>query len=465
MSHHLLDTLYDKMLSRFGLLLLAVTLMVNLGALLAVDMGVDSLDDARERAIQASVVTAEIREVRIMLHAAESAQRGFLYTDNKDYLKPLNENEGRISAGLERVSKMVADDPARQKLVDRVRVIALEKFADLNKAIAVQQMGQKVAAMAIVMTDQGKHLMEALDVEMSNLLRQEEQIQRERMQKWADVQLTRRWGFAAILLINALLLLGGTVTIVRDMARKKAELARLDELTSVLSSEVTQRAQELRALSVHLLGVQEEERRNIARELHDELGGTLSAVKMDIVMGRDAAAKRSDDQGVARLQRALTAIDGAIQFSRRLIEDLRPTLLDNIGFEAALQSMIEQFSERCDCQCVVLLPEGELNLTAAQSTTLYRICQEALTNVMKYAKAKQVSISLTGDCLQWTLIISDDGVGLDSTKRLGTISHGLLGMRERLLALGGTFDIRGKAGLGTTVHATFPVIESGSLSS
>ena len=465
MSRHLLDTLYDKMLSRFGLLLLAVTLLVNLGALLAVDTGVDSLEDARERAIQASVVTAEIREVRIMLHAAESAQRGFLYTDNKDYLKPLNENEGRISAGLERVGKMVADDPARQKLVDRVRVIALEKFADLNKTIAVQQMGQKDAARAIVMTDQGKHLMEALDMEMSNLLRQEEQIRLERMQKWADVQLTRRWGFAAILLINALLLLAGTVTIVRDMARKKAELARLDELTSVLASEVAQRAQELRALSVHLLGVQEEERRTIARELHDELGGTLSAVKMDIVMGRDAAAKRSDDQGVARLQRALSAIDGAIQFSRRLIEDLRPTLLDNIGFEAALQSMIEQFSERCDCQCVVSLPEGELNLTTAQSTTLYRICQEALTNVMKHAKAKQVSISLTGDSLQWTLIISDDGVGLDSTKRLRTISHGLLGMRERLLALGGTFDIRGKAGLGTTIHATFPVIESGSLSS
>ena len=210
---------------------------------------------------------------------------------------------------------------------------------------------------------------------------------------------------------------------------------------------------------MHLLRVQEEERRTVARELHDELGGTLSAIKMDILMGRDAAAKRSDEKSVARLQRALASIDSAIQFIRRLIEDLRPTLLDNIGLEAALRAMVDQFCERCGVKCEISLPEGELNLTSAQSTALYRICQEALTNVMKYAKAKQVTINLTSDGSVWRLQLADDGVGLATTQQHHSMSHGLLGMRERIVALGGSFDIRGAAGQGTTLTASFPVVE------
>ena len=228
----------------------------------------------------------------------------------------------------------------------------------------------------------------------------------------------------------------------------------------MLASEVAQRAEELRALSAYLLRVQEEERRTVARELHDELGGTLSAVKMDIMMGGAAAAKRGDEKSVARLQRAHTSIDSAIQFTRRLIEDLRPTLLDNLGFEAALRSMTEQFSERAGCACIISLPEGELSMTSAQSTALYRICQEALTNIMKYAKAKKVTITLTIDGPQWKLLLADDGVGLDATKQHRSMSHGLLGMRERIVALGGTFDIRGEVGRGTMLAATFPVVES-----
>jgi signal transduction histidine kinase len=108
---------------------------------------------------------------------------------------------------------------------------------------------------------------------------------------------------------------------------------------------------------------------------------------------------------------------------------------------------------------VIALPEGELHLSPLQSTTLYRVCQEALTNIMKYAKAKNVTIALSSDGSTWTLTLTDDGVGLEATKQHRVLSHGLLGMRERIVALGGSFDIRGKAGFGTTLRATFPVIE------
>ena len=301
--------------------------------------------------------------------------------------------------------------------------------------------------------------MEEFDAVASQFLIAETQLLTTRRQKWTDIQLGIRWGFAAIFFINALLILLSAVTIRRDMAKRREALVQLDEHASVLASEVAQRAEELRALTAYLLRVQEEERRTVARELHDELGGTLSAVKMDILMGRDAAAKRSDEKSVARLQRAVTSIDSGIQFIRLLIEDLRPTLLDNLGFEAALRSMTEHFSERTGTACTISLPEGELNLTSAQSTALYRVCQEALTNIMKYAKAKQVTIALSCDGSQWTLLLTDDGVGLAATKQHRVMSHGLLGMRERIVALGGTFDIRGADGRGTTLCAAFPIGE------
>ncbi len=460
MPLRLLNSLYDKLHSRLGLALLALALVINLASLLAIDKGINILAQTRIEAIQARGVVISLLGLQSLLFEAESAQRGFLYTGNVKYLAAMNDNEPQIVATLTKLRKTLDGNPVQLAMVDRLEKVAVEKLADMSKTIAVKQMGQDGAALALVMTDQGKLLTETLEADISRGLRQQEQIVSGLISRTDDIQLAIRWGFAAVFLVNALLILAGAVTVIRhDIRRQRAELVRVDERTAALAGEVAQRAAELRALSAHLIEVQENERHTVARELHDELGGTLSAVKMDILMGRDAASKRGDEKSVARLQRALVSIDSGVQFTRRLIEDLRPTLLDNLGFEAALRSMTEQFSERCSVTCDISLPEGELNLTSAQSTALYRICQEALTNVMKYANAKEVTIALTTDGAYWRLLLADDGVGLDTTKRNRSISHGLLGMRERIVALGGTFDISGPAGCGTTLTAAFPVVE------
>ena len=476
MLRRVFNALYDKLLSRLGLALLALALLVNIGALLAVDAGVRRVEEAAKLAVVSRNVTTEILAVQSMLYEAESAQRGFLYTQNDAYLQPLDENEAEITSRFAKLREMVMDNSVQQKRLDQVRRIAMEKLVDLNKTIAIQKMGQKDAARALVMSNQGKQLMADIDAQILQFLSQEALVLQERIQKGAGIQLATRWGFAAILFINALMILACAVAVMRGMAREldrdraelvrhdereAAELVRHDEREAVTAAEVVEREAELRALTVHLLRIQEEERRHVARELHDELGGTLSAIKLDIIMGRDAASKRDDEKSVARLQRAVAAIDSGIQFVRRLIENLRPTLLDNLGFEAALREMTDQFCERTSIKCIVSIPEGELNLTSAQSTTLYRVCQEALTNVMKYAKAKQVTITLTSEGSLGKLIITDDGVGLAATKQHRSMSHGLLGMRERMVALGGTFDIRGEAGCGTRLTASFPVIEKG----
>ena len=452
--------IYDSMLSHVGLALLGIALLLNAAALLLVNDRVNALSEARDWYIHSRSTLKAMRVFNLLLSEAESSQRGFLYTDNKDYLKPFNDNERKIGAQLAELRVLVTDKPLQQKLVDRIRLLTQEKLREMNKTVAMQQMGQKDAARDVVMTDQGKQLMNDLDQEIDLFISREDALSVELQTRWEQALLAIRWSFVVILSVNALLLMAGLITIKRDIARKRAALVQLDERAAVLASEIAQRAEELRALTAYLQRVQEEERRNVARELHDELGGTLSAVKMDIIMGRDAAAKRDDEKSVARLARAHTSIDSAIQFTRRLIENLRPTLLDNLGFEAALRSMTEQFCERTGNTCEISLPDGELALTAAQSTALYRICQEALTNVMKYANAKRVTVKLARDRELWTMILADDGVGIDATKQHRSISHGLIGMRERLVALGGTFDIRGKSGEGTMLTATFPVADA-----
>ena len=455
-----LGRIYDSMLSHVGLALLAIALLLNVAALLLVDTQIDALSKARARYIHSRSEIKAIRVFNLLLSEAESAQRGFLYTDNTDYLKPLNDNESKIGLQLANLRVLVADEPLQQKSVGLISLLAQEKLREMNKTVAMHQIGQKDAAREMVMTDQGKQLMNDMDKEINLFINRIDVLSTEQLTRLEQTVIAIRWSFVAILAVNALLIMAGWVTVNRDIANKRAALIQLDERAAVLASEVAQRAEELRALTTYLQRVQEEERRTVARELHDELGGTLSAVKMDILMGRDAAAKRDDEKSVARLARAHTSIDSAIQFTRRLIENLRPTLLDNLGFEAALRSMTEQFCERTGSTCEISLPDGELALTAAQSTALYRICQEALTNVMKYANAKRVTVKLARDRELWTMILADDGVGIDATKQHRSISHGLIGMRERLVALGGTFDIRGKSGEGTMLTATFPVADA-----
>ena len=457
----LFDFVYSKSHSNFGLGLLALALLINLGALIAVDRANEHLNEARARIVASRETTGEVLHLQSMLYEAESAQRGYLYTGKAAYLQPLRENKDQIPTARSRLRAMVNDDPLQILSIDRIGALATEKIAEINETVALQQSGQKEAARSIVLSDRGKKLIGEIDAEVARFRVRETATLTTRSQDWADIQLAIRWGFAAIIFMNAMMIMTGAIFIIRNLARERASAVRHDLREVELTSEVAVRAEELRALSAHLLNAQEKQRHNIARDLHDELGGTLSAIKLDIIMGRDAAAKRNDEKSVARLQRAHSAIDGAVQFVRRLIEDLRPTLLDNLGFEAALQSLTAQFGERAECRCEISLPAGELDLSPLQSTALYRICQEALTNVMKYAKARRVTISLSCDGASWKLIIADDGVGLDATRLGTTTAHGLLGMRERMIALGGSFDIQGPTNRGTTIKAIFPMVKAG----
>jgi signal transduction histidine kinase len=191
------------------------------------------------------------------------------------------------------------------------------------------------------------------------------------------------------------------------------------------------------------------------------MGANLTAIGMHLATVGDHL-KITHPEQAATLGRARATLVDTVELKRRIVEDLRPSLLDNLGLAAALQSYCEDFGRttRVDCEALI---EGEVDSVGPmQAIALFRITQESLNNVAKYAKARHVVVHLAREGEAVTLEVSDDGVGIPPDAMRRPKSHGLLGMRERALLLGGTLRVdRGVNGIGTTVHACVPVVVAG----
>jgi signal transduction histidine kinase len=218
-------------------------------------------------------------------------------------------------------------------------------------------------------------------------------------------------------------------------------------------------SQQLRALAARLQQVREEERTEIAREIHDELGQALTGLKMDIAWMKDRLPRdhRFRDQCASIIHR----IDGTLSSVRRIATDLRPSVLDELGIAAALEWQGQVFEARTGIEVVMKLSiEGGV-IPDDLGSSAFRILQESLTNVARHARAKRVDIRLCQSADRLTLWVSDDGIGIPPERLEGTASLGLVGMRERALACGGEFTITGLPGMGTTVMLNVPLCEAG----
>ncbi|HOY03388.1 MAG TPA: sensor histidine kinase, partial [Zoogloea sp.] len=212
--------------------------------------------------------------------------------------------------------------------------------------------------------------------------------------------------------------------------------------------------QSLRRLSAHLNTVREEERRHIARDIHDELGASLTALQLEMNWLR----QRLGDDATMRdkLDGMLEIGSHAMQAVRRILNDLRPGVLDHLGLWAALETLLLDFQKRsgldCHYRCTPEIERCRLGRDA--EIALYRIVQEVLTNVSRHARATQVRLEARADHRDLLLSIADDGLGMQVP--LQPTSFGLLGMRERTLALGGTLDIDSHPGAGTRIVLRLP---------
>jgi signal transduction histidine kinase len=222
---------------------------------------------------------------------------------------------------------------------------------------------------------------------------------------------------------------------------------------------VFERTRQLEALAWHLQSVSENEKTQLARELHDELGAILTASKMDVawVHGR---LKASEPAFADKLGRALANLDQGIALKRRIIEDMRPTVLANFGLVTALRTLADETAQRTGWALSLDLPDQDVKLGEEVEIALFRVAQESLTNAAKYARATNLSIALALDAQRVSLHIADDGVGIRPQDLKRTHTHGLLGMRQRVSARGGRIEIKRRTPNGTDIRVTMPRVRN-----
>jgi two-component system sensor histidine kinase UhpB len=240
----------------------------------------------------------------------------------------------------------------------------------------------------------------------------------------------------------------GSIAVLTDISDRR----RVEE-------ELSRSRERLRSLSRHLQSVREEESKRIAREIHDELGQALTALKMDLswLSGR-LPEGLPDRKAVMDKTRAMSALmDKTIQTVQKISSELRPGLLDDLGLLPAIEWQAQEFQERTNINCQLEFECESLDLDPDLSTAIFRVFQEALTNVARHSQADSIVIHLKKSAGKMELRISDNGVGIPEKAVHAADSLGLMGMRERLLPFGGELTISGEHKVGTTLTVVLPL--------
>ena len=398
-----------------------------------------------------SVVATQklINQLHIRTLEAETGQRGFLLTGRKEYIQPYEESLGKIAQSFVQLQVLYQDYPDEIQILQELKTVTESKLVEMAQTIDLQNKGQAQASLDLVLSDRGwkkmqrmRELSDALILnEESNLLKSQDHMLSSLMLNRIGVAL-----LAALSLIALTLYLRQTQQIKQQQHELK-QLAGLER--DQLEITVRSRTKQLTELARYLQTAREDERSRLARNLHDDLGALLTSAKLDAARIKSRAGTQSPELNEL-LAHLVGNLNSSVALGRRIIEDLRPSALSNLGLVATLDILAREFAESSGLQVhgtfevVNLPPESEL--------MVYRLMQEACTNILKYAKATNVWMDLgLHDCVV-TASVRDDGVGFDTSAKLSA-SYGLLGMRYRVEAANGILTITSEPGAGTLVQA------------
>jgi len=250
----------------------------------------------------------------------------------------------------------------------------------------------------------------------------------------------------------------------RRVEERTAELLAANKLMKKMLDEgkraeekITKSRERLRNLSRRLQSLLEEERTRISREIHDELGQAMTALKLDLSLIRRSLVSEGLAEQSAKVHEIELTANRIIRTVRKIATDLRPGILDELGVAAAIEWMAKDFQNRTGIGCKVAIQGVDKISDTVRATAIFRIVQEALTNIMRHAAASEVKVSLEKKDDILVLEVRDNGIGILEGRISDSKSHGLIGIRERVLLLGGEAVISGKPGEGTQVRVSLPI--------
>lgn len=384
---------------------------------------------------------------------AESGNRGYLLTGRKEYLEPYSEAINDISRSLTYLEARYAGEPSQQEVVAQLRTLTERKLSEMATTIQLRDEGRDDGWKAIVLSDIGREQMEAIRKVTNQLLDDESRRVAAGRQNIYDTMMLNRIGVTAMTALSLLALF----MYLRKTSALDAHLAEQQRSVQAerdrLEREVKSRTAQLIELAQHLQTAREDERNRLARDLHDELGALLTAAKFDVARLKSRLGKVTPEVA-ERLSHMNETLNSGIALKRRIIEDLRPSSLANLGLVAALDILIREYMERTEIDVRGELSRVELSPSA--ELMVFRLVQEALTNIAKYARATRVDVTLGSQDGHVLVTVRDDGTGFDP-ELPRSIGHGLLGMRYRVEAEGGRMTLQSAPGKGVLIEAQLPM--------
>jgi signal transduction histidine kinase len=424
--------------------------------------------------VESERLITHTHQVQDLLGSAESsiasaarARLSYVFSGDSDALGQYRRNAGRIPVVLKQLRESTADDPNQQKHCDRLDKLVNDRIQLWEKSLALKQSGQPETAgqpdmtrQSVLVADEIVSITEAMRAEESKLLDQR------------TTELHVRFVFLMLVLVitftAAVLLLLWHYRLLREELHAR-EWAQMEAAAAAnAAAEAERKAHESEAaalssrqaahrLSARLLQLRDDERRKFSRELHDSIGQYLAAAKMTL---QTVAKDHEDDR---RYKECVNLLDQSIRETRTISHLLHPPGLDEIGFPSAATRYAEGFAQRSGLQLDIKIAEPPKRLPREVEIALFRVLQEALTNIHRHSKSASAELLFQSDSINVVLMVRDHGVGIPSDvlerfKSSSTSGVGLAGMRERIRELGGTFDVESDPG-GTCVRVVVPITE------
>jgi signal transduction histidine kinase len=419
--------------------------------------------DSRLQAIMANVQAIE--RLRTNLFRAESAQRGYLLTHRVEYLAPLKQSIADAKDNIQRINKTLIgqDLPNEMKtanaLLLKISASVDSKATEMEMTVGLAKNGKFGDAKQLLNMDKGLN-------EMHTFLGITKELQELHYKVMYAIVAKRNHNLLmsrlSLILTSITLAILGMI-VIRQLL---SEISARDRLTRQLAlqrdsveTQLAERSGQLSELAFNYQSDVESERRKLALELHDELGSILTASKMDIawVIRKTREVLPEISEKLAKTNRYL---DQAIEFKRRVSDDLHPSMLATLGLWPTIRALVESAAERNQWQLSLSLPEDNLKINDAIGLISYRIVQETLNNAAKYAQASKLDLSIIAEMNMLKIDIIDNGIGMDMSKLEGN-THGLAGMRYRIMAIGGRMDITSAPGHGVSTLVIMPLMAKG----
>lgn len=383
---------------------------------------------------------------------AEASQRSYLLTHRDEYLRPYERALQQIDHSFNFLDQYYQKDDNSTAVLNRLHTVVDGKVSELTETMRLQREGKNDAAMELMLSDIGREKMDAVRQLTQELFaRESANVTAER----DAVNQTLGLGRLGVMVLSAL----GLLSLFMYLRQTSALEAQREEQQRLvrgerdrLEEEVTQRTAQLVELTDHLQTAREDERNRLARNLHDELGALLTSAKLDAARIRSRLTG-ANPEALDRLNHLVETLNSSIALGRRIIEDLRPSTLGNLGLVPTLEILGRDYATHsglrvhCELEPVKLPADAQL--------VVYRLVQEAITNITKHSQATQVWITLKAREGRAQVCVRDDGVGFDPTQQPRS-AFGLIGMRYRVAAEGGELKLRSAPGQGTSIEATLP---------